>query len=107
MGNSLKFTPIGGHLTLEMTELPKDLSPNHLSGRRFLLVDDNELNREIAREILTMYGADVDESFDGTQTLETFITHPINYKENPQILTCSPKVKIRLLKLTPEYSSSV
>lgn len=33
-----------------------------LSGRRFLLVDDNELNLEIARELLIMHGTVVEEA---------------------------------------------
>lgn len=69
-------------LSVECERLPestKDLETRSLSGRRFLLVDDNELNREIARELLIMHGADVDEAFDGTQALEAFNTHPLNY----------------------------
>lgn len=59
--------------------LTKDLPYKSLAGRRFLLVDDNELNREIARELLMMHGAIVEETFDGAQALETFMTHPVNY----------------------------
>lgn len=48
-------------------------------GRRFLLVDDNELNREIAREIMAMKGAVVEEAVDGRQALEAFAVHPEGY----------------------------
>lgn len=65
--------------SLNHQELTEDLQSSPLSGRRFLLVDDNELNREIARELLIMHGADVEEAFDGSQALESFITHPVNY----------------------------
>lgn len=56
-----------------------DLKPNPMAGRRFLLVDDNELNREIACELLTMNGAEVETAFDGAQALEAFRSHPIGY----------------------------
>lgn len=60
-------------------ELTKVLPAKPLSGRRFLLVDDNELNRAIACELLMMYGADVEEAVDGAQAVEVFIAHPVNY----------------------------
>lgn len=65
-----------GASTLELT---MDSQARSLSGRRFLLVDDNELNREIARELLIMHGADIEEAPDGAQALEAFIRHPVNY----------------------------
>lgn len=65
--------------SLNAQELTKELQSNSLSGHRFLLVDDNELNREIARELLIMHGADVELAFDGNQALEAFKTHPVNY----------------------------
>ncbi len=39
-------------------------------GRRILLVEDNELNREIAREILKEEGFEVEEAEDGTVAVE-------------------------------------
>ncbi|MCI8268071.1 MAG: response regulator [Lachnospiraceae bacterium] len=39
-------------------------------GRRILLVEDNELNREIAREILTEAGFEVDEEENGLAAVE-------------------------------------
>lgn len=48
-------------------------------GRRFLLVDDNELNREIAREVMAMKGAVVEEAVDGCQALEAFDANPEGY----------------------------
>lgn len=43
-----------------------------LRGVRVLLVEDNELNAEIARELLALEGAQVDWAKDGQQGLETF-----------------------------------
>ena len=41
-----------------------------LHGKRILLVEDNELNREIAREILTQEGLEVTEAVNGAQGVE-------------------------------------
>ena len=41
-----------------------------LKGRRVLLADDNEMNREIAREILLSYGLIVEEVVDGSEALQ-------------------------------------
>ena len=46
------------------------------SGRRILLAEDNELNREIACEILGMTGAEVETAEDGGQALEKFKNSP-------------------------------
>lgn len=40
-----------------------------LSGRRILLVEDNELNREIAAELLQMQGLTVDMAENGQLVL--------------------------------------
>lgn len=42
------------------------------SGKRFLLVEDNELNLEIAQEILSSAGAVIDCARDGAQGVEVF-----------------------------------
>ena len=39
-------------------------------GKRVLLVEDNEINRQVARELLTMAGLDVTEAHDGYQAME-------------------------------------
>ena len=59
----------------EMSELPKE----NLSGRRILLVEDNELNREIAAFLLKDEGISVTEAEDGQQALECFLKMPEGY----------------------------
>lgn len=59
--------------------LAKEPQSKPLEGRRFLLVDDNELNREIAHELLVMHGADVEEANDGALAVEEFCSHPVGY----------------------------
>ncbi len=45
---------------------------NDFSGRRVLLVEDNELNREIAREVLEMAGLTVEEAENGQIAVDMF-----------------------------------
>lgn len=45
-------------------------------NKRFLLVEDNELNTEIMKEILTMAGAVVETAGDGKQAVEIFEQSP-------------------------------
>ncbi len=47
-------------------------SPQHLSGVRVLVVEDNAINREVARDILTNMGANVDVAVDGQDALNRF-----------------------------------
>lgn len=49
------------------------------TGKRFLLAEDNELNREIAIELLSSSGAKIDTAVDGLQCLEMFSHSPANY----------------------------
>lgn len=50
-----------------------------LHGKRILLVEDNYMNREIARRIISETGAEVVEANDGSQAVEAFATHPVGY----------------------------
>lgn len=45
-------------------------------GTRLLLVEDNDINREIARELLEMAGLAIDCAADGRQGVEAFAAHP-------------------------------
>ena len=49
------------------------------SGSRVLLVEDNELNREIAGELLGMTGVQVETAPDGKQAVEKFAAAPEGY----------------------------
>ncbi|WP_295579244.1 response regulator [uncultured Oscillibacter sp.] len=51
-------------------------APAAFAGKRILLVEDNELNREIAAELLQMRGFLVDTAEDGRQAVETFRAAP-------------------------------
>lgn len=88
MGGELQVKSRPGHgaeffftLKLEMAQggpdMPESEHPNHsLDSRRILLAEDNELNREIAREILIMHGFEVEAVEDGLQAVTMFRDAP-------------------------------
>lgn len=49
------------------------------SGKRVLLVEDNEFNLEIAKELLKMSGIDVDTAYDGALAVEKMFEAEENY----------------------------
>ena len=60
-----------GKLELEEQKLPVTVNAaGELRGTRLLLVEDNELNREIAQELLEEAGFEVDTAGDGTEAVE-------------------------------------
>ena len=50
-----------------------------MKGRRFLLVEDNELNREIATEFFELSGAVVEGAVDGKAGLDAFLSKEPGY----------------------------
>ena len=48
-------------------------------GKRILLAEDNELNSEIAKEIISMTGAEVDTVNNGKEAVEKFASAPEGY----------------------------
>ncbi len=55
------------------------LLQNDFSGRRVLLVEDNELNREIAREVLELAGLTVEEAENGQIAVDMFSAAETDY----------------------------
>ena len=55
------------------------LHPNVSSGKRILLVEDNPLNREIAEELISETGVDVESVENGQEALEQFKEKGENY----------------------------
>lgn len=49
------------------------------SGRRVLVVEDNDLNIEIAEELLTYIGIEVEKARDGQQAVDMLLDRPENY----------------------------
>lgn len=57
----------------DKTENPeKRSSENFLDGKKILLAEDNEINMEIAFELLSMYGAQVVKAWNGREAVELF-----------------------------------
>ena len=49
-----------------------DLSEQNFQDKRVLLVEDNDLNREIAQEVIGSSGVIVDTAVDGLEAVECF-----------------------------------
>ena len=58
---------------------PDDLSSTDFSGKRVLLVEDIEVNREIAKAILQEIGLEVDDAGDGSDAVEMVKNSPPNH----------------------------
>ncbi|MFP3041773.1 response regulator [Treponema primitia] len=61
---------------VEETEKSEDL---HLEGKRILLAEDVEINREIVIAILEPYGLTINCAENGIEVVKEFETHPYNY----------------------------
>jgi signal transduction histidine kinase/CheY-like chemotaxis protein len=70
------LTKACGHAPEPPKEKAKEFD---LSGKRMLLVEDNEFNREIAVEILTESGIDVEEAEDGSIAVEKLLQKGAGY----------------------------
>ncbi len=49
------------------------------SGRRVLVVEDNEMNRDIAFSLLEMHGFVVETAVNGKLAVDAFVSHPAGY----------------------------
>lgn len=63
---------------LELPPLPEEKRTD-FSGTKILLAEDNDLNWEIAYELLSEYGLDVERAEDGKQCLEKFSASAIGF----------------------------
>lgn len=69
-GTSFSFTMNFGKAIVEVKELPEVIQPVEFTGKRILVVDDNEINVLIAKRILTKFGLVVDAAFSGEEAIE-------------------------------------
>ena len=79
LGEGTTFTLIlpflmvpGEPSALPVKEEEAPASTGFLEGRRILLAEDNEINMEVAEEILSMYGVLVEKAWNGREALEAF-----------------------------------
>ena len=78
-GSEFFFTlcfPLGDTLPLHNA---KAANPKNLNGVRILLAEDNDLNAEIASELLRIKGIWVERAANGQQAVEMFLTHEKDY----------------------------
>lgn len=68
-GKPTRFSDINGRNDLAKDCYAVDYD---FKGKRILLVEDNELNREIAEELIGVTGASVESTEDGVQAVEMF-----------------------------------
>lgn len=59
--------------------LLKDIKERNLSGKHFLIVEDNEVNLEIVVQILNMTGADLLTAKDGCEAVQIFNEKPEDF----------------------------
>lgn len=70
---------VGADIPVETEE--KEQKEVSLTGMRLLLVEDNEMNREISETILAQYGFVIDTAVDGQDAVDKFLaTEPGTYK---------------------------
>ena len=67
---------VTGHVEEEKAD---ELSETSFNGKRVLLVEDIEVNREIAKMVLSEMELAIDEAPDGTDAVEMFKKSPLNY----------------------------
>ena len=65
-------TPAAQHPETEQSAPVEALPASSLKGKTVLLAEDNEINQEIAKELLLMEGASVDVADNGEQALNIF-----------------------------------
>ena len=81
-GEGTTFTlnlPLQLDETAEVSSAPQPAGPIQLTGRHLLLAEDNEMNMEIAAEILEMNGALVTKAWNGQEAVEAFAQSPVGF----------------------------
>lgn len=68
-----------GHQNKEKNSDIDVFEQSDYSGKRVLVVEDNDLNIEIAEELLTYIGIEVEKARDGQQAIDVLFDRPENY----------------------------
>lgn len=75
-----EYNPLNESIQLQTEENPLDcMKAQDFSDKRVLLVEDNELNTEIALEMLKMTGVAVENAENGEEAVKKFLNAPIGY----------------------------
>ena len=67
------------HGRIEVENNPNDLSSTDFTGKRVLLVEDIEVNREIAKAVLMEIGLEVEDASDGSDAVQMVKNSPPNH----------------------------
>ena len=70
---------VAGHPIVPSHNELEEIAHCDYTGKRILLVEDNDLNREIAKEIIGMTGASIDCAENGKAAVEQFAAMPTGY----------------------------
>ena len=74
--SDLRSALLRANRLVEESPAPVSYTDQDFTGKRVLLVEDNELNREIALEILQEAGFEVEEAFDGAEAVRMVTASP-------------------------------
>lgn len=70
---------ISGKPSQDARDYLKNIAASDYTGKRILLVEDNELNREVAAEIIGMTGAEIETAVNGKEAVDKVADHPNGY----------------------------
>lgn len=78
LGEGTTFTlviPLGT-VSEDMGKIPESARPVRefsLDGKKILLAEDNEINMELATEVLSMHGAEITQAWNGKEAVDSFL----------------------------------
>lgn len=73
------YHALSQYMTVETEETPSTVQNIDLSGHRVLIAEDNELNWEVAKELLSDLGMELEWAEDGQICLDKFLESPKGY----------------------------